>query len=129
MADVLLIFHSSLKMLEKALINLRESNLIGGWEEALNTQLISQNSELFLHGIQLSQINNSRTQRTFDFDTFRETVISSLIMNMEKRFDLEVDMVNVIEPFISFRENANLRKIHKICGADLDLSSIVFGIQ
>lgn len=142
LADVLLIFHryhkklqsddltiislaSNLKMLEKALINLRESNLIGGWEEALNNQLINQDGELFLHGIQLSQMNNSRTQRTIDFDNFRETVISSLIMNMEKRFHVEEDMVNVIEPFINFRENANLRKIHEIFGGDLDLSSLV----
>lgn len=142
LADVLLIFQryhkklqcddltiislcSSLKMLKKSLINLRESNLIGGWEEALNIQLINQDGKLSLHGIELSQINNSRTQRALEFDTFRETVIRSLIINMEKRFQIEEEMVNVIEPFINFQENVNLRKIHEIFGADLDLSSIV----
>lgn len=84
----------------------------------------SLDGQTSIYGIKLSQRNSSRTQETFDLDSTRNTIIASLMNGIKERFIADERLNSVIEPFINFQENANVREIHKKFGADLNLSSL-----
>ena len=42
----------------------------------------------------------------------------------QNRFQLNKNLIDIVKPFIEFQEDANIREIHIIFGADLPLSSL-----
>lgn len=113
-----------LSSLKAALANIKEKNSIGGWEEILRESVIDEDGELSLKGIQLQQASINRSKNKTDFETVRACIIQSTIDNVSKRFDTDFALHEVIDPFISFKKDVNIRKIHSQFGPDLNLMSL-----
>lgn len=48
---------------------------------------------------------------------------------LESRFSSDIDIFEIIQPFIQLKENANIRQIHTIFGADLQLATLHLEFQ
>lgn len=118
----------NLEMLRKSLAGLKQTPLCGGWEETLNTELLFEDGILLLKGVELKEPFQTRSQaRENDNDNEnnkREIIIDSIIENIADRFAVDDEIAGVINPFIAFKADANLKEVHKVFGSDLDLSAL-----
>lgn len=48
----------------------------------------------------------------------REIIIDSKIENIAERFAVDDEIAGVINPFIAFKADANLKEVHKVFGSD-----------
>lgn len=111
----------SINSLKSAIIALKEAGLFGGWEETLNSQIEeSIDGQPTLKGFVL--VEDSRQADTIDFNSFRCSIIDSVVKRLDDRFEADGILVEIIEPFQNFEKNANLREVHRLFGPDLDLS-------
>lgn len=113
----------SVRSLRNALNDLEEKQLTGGWEEALTNDFEEIDGKLLLKGVEL-QISDGRKRKHVDFNSIREAVIKKIIERLSDRFDIDETRVNLIEPFVMFDENANLRAVYGMFGSDLELSAL-----
>lgn len=59
-----------------------------------------------------------------DFVDIRADVLKTLIDCIENRFSVDQDLINLVEPFIQFTEEADIRQIHETFGAELSLANL-----
>lgn len=59
-----------------------------------------------------------------DFIDIRRDTLKKAVDILEHRFSPDQDMIEIIQPFILYDSNANIRQIHKMFGADLQLSNL-----
>lgn len=117
----LLSLAKNLKLLQAAPTDLKEHKLIGGWEEHLDNEIIEDDGEFSLKGIQLSQRTARRIKEKNDFGSNRKSIIQSTIDNLLDRFDTDFALNELIEPFINFQKDADIREIHNRFASDLSL--------
>lgn len=112
--------------LRSTLVTFKEGVLLGGWEEALNTDVEKKNGKLILKGFELQKPEDGRTRPknvAIDFNNIRNSIIDSIINRISDRFESDESLMEIIEPFLTIDKSADLRKIHERFGSDLDLSS------
>lgn len=116
--------------------DLKEHNVLDGWEEKLTMQLEAEpdNGKTFLKGIKLNsgRANRNNAPRQCaknnkkSFATLRRTILTRVIESLSCRFSSDDDLYTILHPFISFDRVAcsahNLRKIHALLASDIDLA-------
>lgn len=66
----------------------------------------------------------TRSNELFNMKQMRETIIASIIQNVSNRFATDKSRIDIINPFIAFESDANLKQVHEMFGLDLALSSL-----
>lgn len=110
--------------LQNALTDLRSQRLLGGWEESLSNDIVQVNEETTLKGFELINTSEQRKANRNDFDSIRSGIIDSTLRCLAERFESDATLFDIIQPFLKFDENVDLRKIHEMFGSELDLSSL-----
>lgn len=110
--------------LKKQLNGLEDNVLPGGWEEEFKKSIVEEDEKTFLKGFEMLQSTDTRSAKKRDFDQIRRDVLKTLNNCLLNRFQLDENLINITKPFVEFKEEANIREIHKIIGADLALSSL-----
>lgn len=85
---------------------------------------VVDNGKPFLKGIEKTTTSYTRSSGKRVFNQIRFSVLNTLSDCIQKRFKADAELIQVLEPFIQFKENANGRKIHSMFGADLPLVSM-----
>lgn len=78
--------------------------------------------KMLLKGFELLTTSATRKAKKNDFDSIRSSIIDSIISSLSERFESDDTLMQTIEPFFNFDKNADIRKIHELFAADLDLS-------
>lgn len=112
------------RLLRNALTGLREQSVLGGWEESLKNQIVTEDEKMLLKGFELLNASTKRKSSKNDFDSIRSGIIDSIINRLGERFESDDTLMQTIEPFLNFDKNADIRKIHELFATDLDLSSL-----
>lgn len=113
----------SIHSLENALIDLKAKLHPGGWEETLELQMEVKDEKVFLKGFELWNSSGRRAAVEHEFDNIRNGIIDVIIDRLRQRFERDNVLMESIEPFVQFRKDADLRKIHETFGADTDLAT------
>lgn len=114
----------NISSLRNAVIEMQEERILGGWEYTLHNDIDEDDDKLMLKGFELTSSKESRRPSEIDFNTTRDSIIGSIIDRLSHRFESDETLFKTIEPFLKFDRGADLRKIHELFGADLDLMSI-----
>lgn len=77
-----------------------------------------EDGEFSLKGIQLQKSSVKRVKEKNDFGSNRKNIIQSTIDNLSERFDADFARNDLIEPFVSLKEDADIRKIHNQFASD-----------
>lgn len=113
-----------LNSLKVALASMNEKNLIGGWEEVLQEQVVIKDELTLLKGIPLQQTTEKQSRNGTDFEIMKRDIVQFTIERLSKRFDTDFDLNELIEPFVNFNGSANIRQIHSRFAPDLNLMSL-----
>lgn len=114
----------SIRSLRSAISNLQTNRLIGGWEETLHNDIDDSDGILFLKGFELQDGENRRIKRVEFSEEVRSSIIDSILVRLSERFDTDELLMDIINPFVTFCKDADLRKIHELFGNDLDSASL-----
>lgn len=107
-----------IKGLKATLDNFENDDLIGGCADEDNT---------FLKGIELSDNEITRTAKKRNFVQIRCDILATLKDSLQNRFQTDEGRIELIQPFIEFHKDADIRKVHANLGPDLNLAS--FSLQ
>lgn len=113
-----------IESLKKSLHQLQTSDTIGGWAEQLKNAINIENENVTLKGIPMVTAALTRSVGRRDFADIRADVLKTLIDRIETRFSIDMDLIAVVEPFIRFEENADIRQIHNMFATDLSLADL-----
>lgn len=137
LADVLFIYHrfqkklqnnnltlismeSHVKTVSSSLTNLIDNQLPGGYEETLaNSITKNADDKIYLKGVELTIDHRSE-----DFNATRKNILTTLHKFLRNRFSAEEDFLSVIKPFVSLDSSADVSKVHKLIGKDLNLAQL-----
>ena len=111
---------------------MRETPLVGGWVEALQSQVQKlPDDTVQLNSIKLS---TNRTRRGKEHhlyvsqersvDAIINEISTSLVEFLNQRFSVDKEMLDTIKPFVQLQPSANIPKIHNLLGTDLDLATL-----
>lgn len=106
------------------MIDMQEDCLVGSWEDILNKNIEVKDEKLVLKGFKLTGSDDKQRPSKNDFDDTRRNIIDSVIDRLGERFEAEEKLIKIIEPFQTFKRDADIRKIHELFGSDLDLMSL-----
>lgn len=114
------------RSLHNALIDLKERHFLGGCEETLHNYIQDMNDDgnFILRGFELLHVDDTQRGNNTGFESIRNGIIDSIVTCPSKRFEVEDKFMEIIEPFINFEKETDLRKIHELFASDLDLTSI-----
>lgn len=112
--------------LKATLLQLENNDTIGGWAERLksDTTFDEEEGKFFLKDIELISGSATRSVGRRNFGEIRSDVIKNLIEILEDRFLPDEQLIEIVQPFIAFDENADIRQIHAAFGTDLQLASL-----
>lgn len=128
-------FHQCVKNVSGALADLKSRPLPGGIESALSNQMeeieiqpedLSQEKQkkIYLKGIELFEPEVRRHQ-PLSFESLRGNIIDSMAEYLKIRLeDQNEDLLLAIEEFLKFDKATDIKIIHRLIGADLDLASL-----
>lgn len=113
-----------IESLKASLIGIQNSDLPGGWVETLNNSVTEENEKIWLKGFEMSTRTRSRSLEKWNFNEIRNEIFNTLHDCLQNRFQVDDDLIKIVKPFIDFQEDANIKQIHEIFGADLPLSTL-----
>lgn len=124
---------ADVKLALTSLKDLIVSPLLGGFEDKLNDSIVQRNGKRFLKNIELN--NNVTSRRTTGrgqaektpgelIQEYRTKVCNSLSDHLSSRLEIDSDLLQLLDSFISLDSSVDLKKIHKVIGRDLDLSTV-----
>lgn len=122
--STILTLTKSISTFKSALNKIIEEKLSGGWEEMFSTSIEARDEQIYLKNIELTRASTNRLSRNSDPNELRKSILETAIDLLDQRFKVEFDLVSIMEPFLSFNQNADIRKIHNIFGSELSLSSL-----
>lgn len=109
----------------KAQLNqLQNYDLPGGWEEKFKESVLEEDGKMFLKGFEMVTTTGKHPRRKKIFNEIRCDVIKILEECLQNRFQCDFQMIDIIKPFVEFKNEANIKRIHEMFGADLSLSSL-----
>jgi hypothetical protein len=119
------------------LTDLKERPLLGGWVEALEEQIITLDSGLqMLKGVELipTMQNRRKSHHLYvpdhrNVESVCNEVVDFLVEFLQQRFEVDEEVMQIIKPFASLQSSANLQKVHKLLGSDLDAAEISLEYQ
>lgn len=113
--------------------SLSTTPLLGGWVNALESQLEKKDDSIQLKGFTLHRVERRRKQHHLFVTDHRETtaitteVIYSLVEFLTQRLSIDDSLVAAIKPFVELNKAADLSRVHKLICFDLDLQQ--FGLE
>lgn len=110
--------------LKSSLLKLQNNKTIGGWEERLRDGIVIEGETVLWQDIELVTASSTRSVSRRKFHEIRSDILKTLMDIVDSRFLPDKEMFDIIEPFIQFKEDADIRKIHSLFGADLNLSEL-----
>lgn len=115
----------NIRLLRGALQQLQIEPTLDGWEEIFSRSIERENDDILtLKGIRLIPASENKTRSKTAFSSSRESIINQIIDRISERFVVDESIVEIIEPFVTFQKDVNLRKVHEMFGSDLELSSL-----
>lgn len=105
---------------------LQSGNAVGGWAEYLKNNINVENEKVILNAIEIVTADHTRSIGKRRFIDVRADILKTLIDCRQNRFPLDKDLIDIVQPFIKFAKEADIRQIHKIFGADLSLANLNF---
>lgn len=112
-----------IESLKIQLEGVENADLPGGWAEEFKNTIVQKDEKYFLKDFELLPSTGARSARKKDFDQIRRDVLKTVNDCLLNRFQLDENLISIVKPFVEFKEEANIREIHKRFGADLALSS------
>lgn len=116
--------HKHIGSLKASLQQLEDNDTIGGWAERLREDTIYEEETVRLKSIELEVESATRSVGSRSFDEIRIDIINKAIEMIEHRFLPDEQLIEIVQPFIEFDKNADIRQIHAKFGADLQLASL-----
>lgn len=113
-----------IELLTVQLNKLQNDDLPGGWVEQFKKSVVERECRTFLKGFELLTTSDTRSTGTKYFYEIRDDVLKLLNDCIQNRFQLDQEIIKTVKPFIELKENADIRQIHEIFGADLPLLSL-----
>lgn len=68
--------------------------------------------------------NLRNRQESKDFTEVRKSILTSLQTFLTERFQIDDDLLKVIDPFVKFDKNADIQKVHSMLAPDLELANL-----
>lgn len=150
LADVLLVFKMLQKKLQsddlnpvslqqhlvtfkKTIEDMKVEQLIGGWEDRLSNEIISETRTSVLcevtehkiwQGVELdlSEVEKRGTMRTpRGFDAIKQQILNETTKLTSERFASDEKLVDVLGPFVKLDPSTNIRRVHELIASDLEL--------
>lgn len=112
--------------IQKTLKGLESTQLSGGYELNLAKKIVTR--KMYLKSIELLQPSSSRQQST-NFADRRLNILKTLKTSLTDRFEADAELLQIIEPFINFKPNANIEAIHELIVPDLCLANLALQFQ
>lgn len=117
---------------------LNTSDLIGGWIQAFNEASKNDDekgttnvNEILGIKLQEPRIKRRKEHHKYVSDirnlasVFNEIIIS-LTHFLNKRIDINLDLIKYSTPFASLKPTADIKKVHEILASDIDLMEVSF---
>lgn len=111
----------------KSLEEMNKESLVGGFESNLAAKLIinEEDGKTYFKSIEMKTEENLRNrQESKDFTDVRKSILSSLQTFLTERFQIDDDLLKVIDPFVKFGKNADVQKVHSMLAPDLELANL-----
>lgn len=150
LADVLLIFKMLQKKLQsddlnpvslqqhlatfkKTIEDMKVEQLIGGWEDRLSNEIISESrtsvrgevtEHKTWHGIELDVSEEEKrgtARKARDFDTIKQQILNETTRLTAERFASDEKLVDVLGPFVKLEPSTDIRRVHELIASDLEL--------
>lgn len=150
LADLLLVFKMLQKKLQsddlnpvslqqhlvtfkKTISDIKVEQLIGGWEDRLSNEIISEirtsvcgavTQHKIWHGVELdvSEVEKRGTARIVrDFDAVKQQILNDTTKLTAERFASDEKIVDVLGPFVKLDPSTDIRRVHELIGSDLEL--------
>lgn len=134
------------KVVTKALQDLRNSKLLGGWEETLTDSLqettgIDGETDFSLNGVKLTTGTGGNTKKgngkrhnlyvttRRDINAVRNEVIESLCEFLQQRFDIDNGLISILKPFVSLDTKADVKSVQSSIARDVSLVELSMQYQ
>lgn len=117
----------------KSIEGMKTGQLIGGWEDRISAEIISENKtsedgEITEHktwqGIELdvTEIEKRGTaRRARDFNEIKQKILNAVTTLTAERFASDQKLVDVLSPFVKLDPSTDIRRVHELIGPDLEL--------
>lgn len=109
--------------LKSALDEVDSKDLMGGWTEAFRNNVTTDGNKTILKGFELVTANRTRENGKRSFSEIRQDIFKTLYDCLQKRFEIDDNLIKIIKPFLQLNADADIRSIHTMFAADLPLSS------
>ena len=80
--------------------------------------MIIESDKVIFEGIKLVTTNFTRSVGSRDSEEIRSEIIQTAIELIENRFLTDEQLMQIVQPFIEFKENANIQQIHATFSTD-----------
>lgn len=128
--------HKIVNAMTADLQQLKTECLLGGWESTLKVAVVIKNCEgdeyeeeaVMLENIELDTDERERRgahNKKRDYEKIRSEIIDHLSNFIEKRFEIDNELIEVASPFIKLDIiNTNVAKMHELISPDLDVTAL-----
>lgn len=132
--------HKTVNAMTPDLQQLKTECLLGGWESTLKAAVVIENREaddddeeesvvVMLENIELDTGERERrgahNNKKRDYEKIRSEIIDHLSNFIEKRFEIDNELIEVASPFIKLDiVNTNVTKVHELISPDLDVTAL-----
>ena len=131
----LLDLDTEISLVTSKLAKVKETPLLGGWVETLQTQLDSTEEDgqttYRLKNITLGEEKGRRTKDHHLFVTgkrdngaIQNELVQSLSEFLVQQFDSDKHVIEVLVPFLKLQENTDIKAVHELICPDLDLEEL-----
>lgn len=115
-------FH--INTMKQSLIDMANVPLFGGLENKLNDKFsVGSNSKTYIGSVELQQPRSSRRVAP-SLSELRNNILCALREFLDERFEADDLFVETVEPFIGFKKEADITKIHAMVAPDLSLPDL-----
>lgn len=114
----------NIDLLKFKLEELKKSVAIGGSEEDLNINTKVENDRVLFNAIEMVTARATRSIGKRCFVDIRADILKTIIDGLESRFSIDHDFIDIVQPFLQFEEQTDIRKIHSMFGADKPLADL-----
>lgn len=112
-----------MKQMKNTLNHLKETHLLGGFEEKFGESITQSGDKTYLKGIELKSQGRPGRHRK-KFGELRLEILEAVEKCLDDRFEADEIFMEKIRSFIEFDKKTNLSDIHTLLAADVSLSNL-----
>lgn len=103
---------------------------------ALRSQIEEREDQTFLKGFELTTKTRRRASQEHlivsqnrPVDTTQEDIVTTCCNILDERFDVDSEVMEILEPFANLDPAADIKAVHRVLGADIDLAELALEFQ